>query len=240
MTHIADALNTYSNRRHFAAELAELAEISEVIRTNSLANLPTPTTLSELDAGQRMLDAGDIARGRQLAILSQITAQMESHLASLMAPVPPPPPPVVCGKCHGPIEHPFEFRGVDYCCLQCCHDAGDRRECLRGVCGCTAFAIKRRQLREHRQKMRVLERLIVDNGLVDELEVAMEEDGCPDHDPFALNVEMDEGSDAEDPMQTQAIEMNNIDSIVKLSHNMVELAGVRRDLKRARGSDQDA
>jgi len=232
MTHLADALNTYSNRRHFAAELAE---ISEVIRTNSLANLPTPTTLSELDAGQRMLDAGDIARGRQLAILSQITAQMESHLASLMAPVPPPPPPVACGKCHGPIEHPFEFRGVDYCCLQCCHDAGDRRECLRGVCGCTAFAIKRRQLREHRQKMRVLERLIVDNGLEDELEEAMEEDGYPDR--VWDDAEMDERSDAEDPMVTQANELSNIDSIVQLSRNMVELTQVRRGLKRARDSD---
>ena len=41
-------------------------------------------------------------------------------------------------------------------------------------------------------------------------------------------------------MVTQANELSNIDSIVQLSHNMVELAGVRRDLKRVRGSDQDA
>jgi hypothetical protein len=231
MTHLADALNTYSNRRHFATELTE---ISELIRTteHSLANLPTPTTLSEFDARQRMLDAGDIARDRQLAILSQ--------MASQMAPVPPPPPPVVCGKCHGPIEDPFEFRGVDYCCMQCCHDAGDRRHCRRGVCGCTAFAIKRRQLREHRQKMRTMEQLIDDHGLDHELEVAMDEDGCPDHDPFDLDFDMDEGSGGEDPMVTQANELSNIDSIVQLSHNMVELAEVRRGLKRARGSDQDA
>jgi hypothetical protein len=124
---------------------------------------------------------------------------------------------------------------VDYCCMQCCHDAGDRRHCRRGVCGCTGFAIKRRQLREHRQKMRVLERLIVDNGLEDELEEAMEEDGYPDR--VWDDAEMDERSDAEDPMVTQANELSNIDSIVQLSHNMVELAGVRRDLKRARDSD---
>ena len=49
--------------------------------------------------------------------------------------------------------------------------------------------------------------------------------------------ELDEDSDAEDPMVTQANELSNIDSIVQLSHNMVELAGVRRDLKRARDSD---
>ena len=48
---------------------------------------------------------------------------------------------------------------------------------------------------------------------------------------------MDEGSDTEDPMVTQANELSNIDSIVQMSRNMVELAEVRRDLKRTRGSD---
>ena len=225
---IVDVFNSEWPRR-FDAEIAELTELSNA---NSLSNLPAATTWAELDARQPLRDARHTAFMRQNEIIREMLSQTSDR--------PAPPPPVVCGKCHGPIEHPFEFRGVDYCCMQCCHDAGDRRHCIRGFCGCTGFAIKRRQLREHRQKMRVLERLIVDNGLVDELEVAMEEDGCPDHDPFAPNAEMDEGSDAEDPMQTQAIELNNIDSIVKLSHNMVELAGVRRDLKRARGSDQDA
>jgi len=216
---IVDVFNSEWPRR-FDAEIAELTELSNA--HYSLPNLTAATTWAELNARQALFM-------RQREILREMLSQWSDRLA--------PPPPVVCGKCHGPIEHPFEFRGVDYCCLQCCHDAGDRRECLRGVCGCTAFAIKRRQLREHRQKMRVLERLIVDNGLVDELEVAMEEDGCPDHDPFAPNDEMDEGSDEEDPMVTQANELSNIDSIVQLSHNMVELAEVRRGLKRARDSD---
>jgi hypothetical protein len=217
---IADALDTHSNQRRFATELTELAN---TISTNehSLANLPN----AEFDAWRSLQAAGHAARTRQLAI---ITEMMERAF-------PAPPPPVVCGKCHGPIEDPFKFRGVDYCCMQCCHDAGDRRHCRRGVCGCTGFAIKRRQLREHRQKMRVLERLIVDNGLEDELEEAMEEDGYPDR--VWDDAEMDERSDAEDPMVTQANELSNIDSIVQLSHNMVELAGVRRDLKRARDSD---
>ena len=84
-----------------------------------------------------------------------------------------------------------------------------------------------------------MEELIDDHGLEDELEVAMDEDGCPDYDPFDpdFDFDMDEGSDAEDPMVTQANELSNIDSIVQLSHNMVELAGVRRGLKRGRGSD---
>ena len=88
--------------------------------------------------------------------------------------------------------------------------------------------------------MRIMEELIDDHGLEDELEEAMEEDGCPDHDPFDLDAQMDEGSDAEDPMETQANELSNIDSIVQMSRNMVELAEVRRDSKRARGSNQDA
>ena len=80
-----------------------------------------------------------------------------------------------------------------------------------------------------------MEHLIVGNGLEDDLEVAMEEGGYPDR--VRDDAEMDERSDAEDPMVTQANELSNIDSIVQLSHNMVELAGVRRGLKRARDSD---
>jgi hypothetical protein len=80
-----------------------------------------------------------------------------------------------------------------------------------------------------------MEHLIVGNGLEDELEVTMEEGGYPDR--VWDDAEMDEGSDAEDPMVTQANEISSINSIVQLSHNMVELAGVRRGLKRGRGSD---
>ena len=228
---IADALDTHSNQRRFATELTELANIISTTE-HSLANLPISTTVAEFDARRSLLDVGDAARTRQLAIFTEMVSQMAPG-----RPVPPPPP-VVCGKCRGPIEHPFKFRGVDYCCMQCCHDAGDRRECLRGVCGCTGFAIKRRQLREHRQRMRIMEHLIVGNGLEDDLEVAMEEGGYPDR--VRDDAEMDERSDAEDPMVTQANDLSNIDSIVQLSHNLVELAGVRRDLKRVRGSDQDA
>ena len=54
------------------------------------------------------------------------------------------------------------------------------------------------------------------------------------------NSEMDEGSDAEGPMVTQASEVSTVDSIVQLSRNMVALAEARRGLNRTRGSDQDA
>ena len=49
--------------------------------------------------------------------------------------------------------------------------------------------------------------------------------------------ELDEDSETEDPMVTQANELSNIDSIVQLSRNLVELAEVRRGLKRTRDSD---
>ena len=49
--------------------------------------------------------------------------------------------------------------------------------------------------------------------------------------------EMDQGIDVEDPMVMQANELSNVDKLVQLSRNMVELAEVRRDSKRARGSD---
>ena len=229
---IADALDTHSNQRRFATELTELANIISTTE-HSLANLPISTTVAEFDARRSLLDVGDAARTRQLAIFTEMVSQMAPG-----RPVPPPPP-VVCGKCRGPIGDPFKFRDVVYCCLQCCHDAGDRRHCRRGVCGCTAFAIKRRQLRDHRRKMRIMEELIDDHGLEDELEVAMDEDGCPDYDPFDpdFDFDMDEDSDAEDPMVTQANELSNVNDLVQLSRNMVELAGVRRGLKRGRGSD---
>ena len=83
--------------------------------------------------------------------------------------------------------------------------------------------------------MRVMEHLIVGNGLEDELEQAMEEDGYPDR--VWDDAEMDERSDAEDPMVTQANELSNVDNLVQLSRNMVELTEVRRGLKRGRGSD---
>jgi hypothetical protein len=146
-------------------------------------------------------------------------------------------PPVLCGQCQKPIVSARRWNDTDYCSRKCCHDAGDRRHCIRDVCGCTAFAIKRRQLRVHRQQMRVMWQVIMACGLEDELEEAMEEDGCPDHYRLDPHYAMDEGSDADDPMVTQANELSNIDNIVQMSRNMVELAEVRRGLKRGRGSD---
>ena len=80
--------------------------------------------------------------------------------------------------------------------------------------------------------MRAMWEVIFGAGLEYDLEEAME--GLPDHYRLDSHYEMDEGSDAEDPMATQANELINIDNIVQLSRNMVELAEARRGQKRAR------
>ena len=146
--------------------------------------------------------------------------------------------PKPCGQCQGLVLYPHEWNEVEYCSSKCRHDAGDRNHCERG-CGCTGFAIKRRQLRDHRRTMRIMTSVIARNDLWEELdEELMDRLGNLgasvglDH-----NHELDEDSETEDPMVTQANELSNIDSIVQLSRNLVELAEVRRGLKLTRGSD---
>ena len=200
-------------------------------------------TLANLEAMEERSNA------RHNAILSRLRSLMTpgrpvspEDEEDTTAPPVPPTLPVVCGKCHGPIvNYPFKFNDVAYCCVQCCHDAGDRSRCRIGDdCGCTGFAIKRRQLRNHRGLMRAMWNVIIENELEEELIEAW--DPLQDTSLAILDSdsEMDQGSDGEDPMQAQANELSNIDNIVQLSRNMVELAEVRRDSKRARGSNQDA
>ena len=121
------------------------------LRSNRNRTLATNlTAIFNAAAADRTLMADTLANLTAMESLSNTRQHaILSEMASLMTSGRPvsPPPPTVCGKCHRPIvDHPFEFRGVDYCCVQCCHDAGDRRHCIRGFCSCTGFAIKRRQL----------------------------------------------------------------------------------------------
>ena len=146
--------------------------------------------------------------------------------------------PMLCGQCRKPITRLHQWNHVNYCSQKCGHDAGDRSCCRRG-CGCTGFAIKRRQLRQHRQAMRVMEQMIEDYDLDELLERRMRRE-VGEGPSLDTDSEMDEGSDAEDPMVTQADELRNVDNLVRLSHNMVELAEARRGQKRARGGGQDA
>ena len=150
----------------------------------------------------------------------------------------PPPQSTLCGQCREPIVDACRWNDVDYCSSKCSHDAGDRNRCRPGKCGCTAFAIKRRQLRKHRQQMRVMQQMIWDNELAGDLRDVMKDElGSPDYYELDVDSEMDAGSDCEDPMMTQANEISAVSDIVQLSRNMVELAALRRNQKRARDSD---
>jgi hypothetical protein len=84
--------------------------------------------------------------------------------------------------------------------------------------------------------MRAMWTVIIENELEEELETW---DGMRNTSLAILDSdsEMDEGSDAEDPMVTQAGEIRAVSDIVQLSRNMVDLAELRRGQKRTRDSD---
>eukprot|EP00969_Alexandrium_andersonii_P042186 1850718-Alexandrium_andersonii.AAC.1 len=76
-----------------------------------------------------------------------------------------------CGLLQPDLAAGCHWDDVWYCSRVCAHAAGDRSACSRG-CGCTGYARKRRRLREHRVEMRIMEDIIVHNGLDDVLAVA--------------------------------------------------------------------
>ena len=110
---------------------------------------------------------------------------------------------VSCSQCGAELPPQAELKvfldGKRVCNFKCLHDAGSRAHCGPG-CGCTAYAIKRRMLREHRELMRCMESIIYDNGLGEDLGALWQNNRdprpgraiCLDYDP-----ELDEGSDRE-------------------------------------------
>ena len=122
---------------------------------------------------------------------------------------------VRCGQCGAelPLEAPLRcfLNNVRMCNGKCMHDAGDRSNC-GPWCSCTAYAIKRRMLREHRALMRCMEIVIAEYDLDDELDSLWHHASrgrcsraiCTDLDP-----ELDELSDAEDPEQQLRAELDN-------------------------------
>ena len=127
---------------------------------------------------------------------------------------------VHCSQCGAdlPLEAPLRFFLGDrrMCNLKCMHAAGDRSHC-GPYCGCTGYAIKRRMLREHREVMRCMQTIIVENGLEEDLDQLWTEyqpqisrDICLASDP-----ELDELSDAEDPEQQLRAELTNKNAMIK-------------------------
>ena len=128
---------------------------------------------------------------------------------------------VRCSQCGAdlPLEAPFRYFYDDkrMCNLKCMHDAGSRAHCGPG-CGCTGYALKRRMLREHRELMRCMETIIVENGLNEELDDLWQNnrdprcsrDICLDSDS-----ELDELSDADDPEQQLRAELATKNAMIK-------------------------
>ena len=95
-----------------------------------------------------------------------------------------------------------------FCTWKCAHAAGCRVKCGPG-CGCTAYAKKRRRLREHRLLMRMMHMIIVQNGLQEELDALSQQYRGVFSQSIGLcsDPELDELSDAEDPEQQLRAEL---------------------------------
>ncbi len=95
-----------------------------------------------------------------------------------------------------------------FCTWKCAHAAGCRAKCGPG-CGCTAYAKKRRRLREHRLLMRMMHMIIGQNGLQEELDAMITkfQSVFSQSIPFCKDPELDELSDVEDPEQQLRAEL---------------------------------
>ena len=149
---------------------------------------------------------------------------------------------VCCSQCGVEVPLQADLRyfldGMRMCSDKCMHAAGCRSNC-GPWCACTGYAIKRRKLRDHRVQMRLMDELIVQNGLDAELnQLAIEETGdiC-----FDLNwdSEMDEPSDAEDPEQQLRAALADQSAMVQAVQGALECRSVLLDMERARMELED-
>ena len=146
---------------------------------------------------------------------------------------------VPCGQCGAdlPLEAPLRYFYDDkrMCNLKCMHDAGSRAHCGPG-CGCTAYALKRRMLREHRQLMRCMQVIVSKNRLNEEL-TELWQDYCPDRCSrdicLAWDPELDELSDAEDPEQQLRAELADRSAMIQAVQGALECLQAKAHDKRA-------
>ena len=140
---------------------------------------------------------------------------------------------VCCSQCGVEVPLRADLRyfldGLRMCSDKCMHAAGSRSNC-GPWCECTAYAIKRRMLREHRVLMRCMDAIIAENGLDEELGALWRNERdprpgraiCLDYDP-----EMDEASDAEDPEQQLRAELADRSAMVEAVQGALECRRVR-------------
>ena len=146
---------------------------------------------------------------------------------------------VPCSQCGAdlPLEAPLRYFYDDkrMCNLKCMHDAGSRAHCGPG-CGCTAYALTRRMLREHRQLMRCMQVIVSKNRLNEEL-TELWQDYCPDRCSrdicLAWDPELDELSDAEDPEQQLRAELADRSAMIQAVQGALECLRAKAHDKRA-------
>ena len=151
---------------------------------------------------------------------------------------------VHCSQCgvELPLEAKLRFFYTDrrMCDLKCMHAAGCRSDCGPG-CGCTAYAIKRRMLREHRELMRCMETIIVENGLDEELDALWQQyrNPCCSRDIcLASDPKLDELSDADDPEQQLRAELADRSAMIEAVQGALECRRTRA--RERRGGDDHA
>ena len=138
------------------------------------------------------------------------------------------------------------YLGQWMCSRECEHAAGDRSGCLRWNCGCTDYAKKRRLLREHRVNMRVMDDVILENGLDEELKDRSVRETGNANFFLGMDVDLDEPSDAEDPEEELRVTVKDLRaeaadqrSLVQVVQGALECRSVLLDLERARMELED-
>ena len=119
---------------------------------------------------------------------------------------------LVCFQCDVQLQPltGLRYRDQWYCSRACTHAAGDRSACVGRDCGCTQYAKKRRLLRNHRIKMRVMEDILVENGLEEELDHRLMEETGSTNVFLGQDAFLDESSDTEDPEQQLRATVDNL------------------------------
>jgi hypothetical protein len=146
---------------------------------------------------------------------------------------------MACAQCAAPLpSRPYLVDGHRYCNTRCAHEAGDRTLCHDG-CGCTAYARKRRRLREHRQQMRVMNDIIDEAQLADVLEERLIEETGNTGFWLDYDTDLDEGSDKEDPERLLLDERGARLQMLQAVQGALECQSMRRDLDRARMALED-
>ena len=151
---------------------------------------------------------------------------------------------LVCSQCGVQLPAPpagqfnKRYLGQWVCSSECGHAAGDRSTC-GAWCPCTAYAIKRRLLRQHRVQMRVMKDVLRDHGLEDDAEAALEEETGDDFFWLGTDSEMDEASDVSDPEQKLHAAAADQSAMVQAVQGALECRGVLQDMERARMQLED-